>query len=228
MNAAAAVHAADLTRRYGERPALQDVSFELPVGQTLTVFGSNGAGKSTLLRMLATLLRPHSGTLTALGCELPNDGWKLRGRIGMVSHEPLLYRDLTARENLQFCADLHGVSGDRVAELLEAVGLKGRANDRAQTFSKGMLQRLSVARAVLHKPELLLLDEPLANLDPGASELLEPLIGRDSGATRVLVTHDVERGLAEADVALGLRGGRSEFCVPASDLSVATVLELYK
>ncbi len=223
-----ALSARGLTRRYGERPALRDVSFELPAGQTLTVFGANGAGKSTLLRILATLLRPHGGKVQALGCELPTDAWRLRGKVAMVAHEPLLYRDLTARENLAFCARLHDAPPTRVGEMLSAVGLDSRGDELVRNFSKGMLQRLSVARAVLSDPQLLLLDEPLANLDPGAGDRLEPLIGRSAGRTRVLVTHDVERGLAEADLVLGLTRGNATFCASAAQLVAADVKELYR
>jgi heme exporter protein A len=114
-----------------------------------------------------------------------------------------------------------------VEERLEAVGMARRADDPVRDLSKGMVQRLAVARATLHDPALLLLDEPRANLDPAAAEALEPLIGRASGKTRVLVTHDVEGGLAEADVALGLRGGKQAFCAPAAGVDAATARELY-
>src|SRR5688572_33235437 len=117
----------DLGRAYGERIALSGVTLELPAGQTLAVFGANGAGKTTLLRILATLLRPHRGTARVLGRELPREGWAVRGRIGFLGHDPLLYRDLTARENLHFHARLHGVALSRVDELPDAVGLRARA-----------------------------------------------------------------------------------------------------
>ena len=126
--------------------------------------------------------------------------------MGYLGHEPLLYRELTGRENLRYHARLHGVGDERVEELLDAVGMERRADEPVRELSRGMVQRLAAARAVLHDPPLLLLDEPRAGLDPAASELLEPLIGRASGRTRVLVTHDVEGGLAEADLALGLQG----------------------
>jgi heme exporter protein A len=197
-----------LTRRYGERVALSHVSIALPEGATLAVLGPNGAGKTTLLKVLATLLRPHAGTVRVLDAELPGDAWKVRGRVGYLGHEPALYRTLSARENLVFSARLHGLGEARVDELLEAVGLARRAHDRIDEFSRGMRQRIAAARAVLHDPPLLLLDEPLSALDPRAVELLEPLIGRSSGRTRVLVTHDVERGRAEADQVLALRAGR--------------------
>jgi heme exporter protein A len=184
------------------------VSFSLPESHTLVVLGPNGAGKTTLLKVLATLLRPHSGSVRVLGSELPGEAWKVRGQVGYLGHEPLLYKSMTARENLAFNARLHGVGNDRVDELLDAVGLTRRADDRIEEFSRGMRQRLAAARAVLHDPPLLLLDEPMSGIDPGAVSLLEPLIGRASGRTRVLVTHDVERGKAEADQVLGLRAGR--------------------
>ena len=188
--------------------ALDRVSFGVPESKTLAVFGPNGAGKSTLLKVLATLLRPHEGSVEVLGCKLPADGWKLRGHVGYLGHEPALYRSLTARENLRFAARLHGVGDERVDELLDAVGLARRADDPVQEFSRGMLQRIAAARAVLHSPPLLLLDEPWSAIDRRAVALLEPLIGRASGCTRILVTHDVERGRAEADQVLALRGGR--------------------
>jgi ABC-type multidrug transport system ATPase subunit len=199
-----------LERRYGDRPALRGVSVTVGEGQTLAVFGANGAGKTTLLRVLATLLRPHAGSVSVLGAALPAESWKVRGRVGFLGHEPLLYPDLTARENLLFHARLHGVAHERVGELLARVGLEHRAGDPVRELSRGMVQRLAAARAVLHDPAVILLDEPRAGLDPTAAEELEPLIGRASGRTRVLVTHDVERGLREADVVLGLRAGAPE------------------
>ncbi|MDQ3631281.1 MAG: ABC transporter ATP-binding protein [Actinomycetota bacterium] len=226
--AAPAVELTGLTRRYGTRPALDDVSFTIGTGQTLVIFGPNGAGKSTLLRVLATLLRPHAGTVRVLGRTLPDGGWAVRGRVGLLSHEPLLYRDLSPRENLRFHARLHGVGAERVEEMLDAVQLGLRANDPLHTFSRGMVQRTAVARAVLHDPELLLLDEPRANLDPAAAALVEPLIGAASGRTRVVTSHDPAGGLGEADVVLGLVGGRTELLAPARDVDAASVGALYR
>ena len=224
----AAIELEGLTRRYGERVALQDVTLTVPAGTTLVVFGPNGAGKSTLLRVLATLLRPHSGVVRVLGRALPDDGWAVRGRIGLLTHEPLLYRDLSGRENLRFHARLHGVAFDRVEELLERVGLRLRADDRVHTYSRGMVQRLAVCRAVLHDPDVLLLDEPRANLDPAAADLVEPLIGAGSGRTRVVTSHDPAGGLAEADIALGLRGGRTAFVAPVDHVRNAEIGALYR
>ena len=224
----AAIELDGLTRRYGERVALQDVTLTVPAGTTLVVFGPNGAGKSTLLRVLATLLRPHSGVVRVLGRALPDDGWAVRGRIGLLTHEPLLYRDLSGRENLRFHARLHGVGFTRVEELLDRVGLKLRADDRVHTYSRGMVQRLAVCRAVLHDPDVLLLDEPRANLDPAATDLVEPLIGAASGRTRVVTSHDPAGGLAEADIALGLRGGRTMFVEAANRVRNAEIGALYR
>jgi heme exporter protein A len=214
-----------LERRYGERVALSGVTVSVPQGATLAVLGANGAGKTTLLRVLAALLRPHGGTARVLGAELPGERWKVPGRVGYLGHEPLLYRQLTGRENLRYHARLHGVDGPRVSQVLAAVGMERRADEPVQDLSRGMVQRLAAARAVLHDPPLLLLDEPRANLDPAAAELLESLIGRPSGRTRVLVTHDVEGALAESDLALGLKAGRQMFL---GRVEPAAVRELYR
>jgi heme exporter protein A len=225
---APAVALRDLGRAYGERIALSGVTLELPRGATLAVFGANGAGKTTLLRVLATLLRPHAGSAAVLGRELPHDGWAVRGRVGLLAHEPLLYRDLSARENLRFHARLHGVGSGRAEELLAAVGMARRADEPIRALSRGMTQRVAICRAVLHGPELLLLDEPLANLDPGAAAGVAPLIGRESGVARVLISHDVELGLGEADVVLGLRAGQPEIVAAARDVAAGDLRGLYR
>ena len=228
MDAPAAIELRGVGRRYGERWALDDVSVAVPEGATLVVFGPNGAGKSTLLRVLATLLRPHGGEARVLGESLPEREWAVRGRVGLLAHEALLYRDLSARENLRFHARLHRIAEARVEELLERMRLAGRAEDPVRTLSRGLLQRVAVCRAVLHDPPLLLLDEPRANLDPAAAELIEPLIGRASGRTRVVTSHDPRGGLAEADVALGLRDGRPEVLAAAAEVEPETIGALYR
>ncbi len=189
-------------RAYGDRVVFRGLSLTVPEGTTLAVLGPNGAGKTTLLRMLATLLRPHAGTLRVLGATIPRDGHRVRGRLGFVAHEPLLYRDLSARENLRFHARLHRVGFERVEALLEHVALTLRADEPLRTFSRGMVQRVAICRAVLHEPELLLLDEPYANLDARAVELVEPLLSRSP--TRVLVSHDAAAARAVADEVLEL------------------------
>jgi heme exporter protein A len=234
----AALEVEGLTRHYGEREALGDVSLSLAAGQTLVVFGPNGAGKTTLLRVLATLLRPHAGNVRVLGSSLPEEAWAVRGRVGMLGHEPLLYRELTARENLRFHARLHGVGEERVQELLDAVAMGARANEPLRTLSRGMVQRVAVARAVLHDPELLLLDEPHSNLDPAAIELVAPLIGASTETaaelpparrrTRVICSHDPGGDIAQADVVLGLRAGRQALLRAAGDVDVGEIQELYR
>jgi heme exporter protein A len=224
----AAVQVEGLSRHFGEREALSDVSLSLQEGQTLVVFGPNGAGKTTLLRVLATLLRPHAGDVRVLGCSVPERSWAVRGRIGLLGHEPLLYRELSVRENLRFHARLHGVAGERVEQLLELVQLQQRADEPLRLLSRGMVQRAAVARAVLHDPELLLLDEPRSNLDPAAVALVEPLIGAASGCTRVICSHDPSGGLAEADVVLGLRDGRPALLRAASEVEAEEIGGLYR
>jgi heme exporter protein A len=198
-----AIRLSGLNREYGERLALRDVDLTVEAGQTLVLLGPNGSGKSTMLRILATLLRPTSGKVEVLGCTLPDESWKLRGRIGYLGHEPLLYRDLTGRENLELQARLHGIPPEeaaaRIEHDLELLEMSRRAEDRVTGFSAGMRQRIAICRAVLHRPELLLLDEPDSNLDPEGRELSKALIGPAEGRTRVLVSHEPERARAEAD-----------------------------
>jgi heme exporter protein A len=222
-----AIELRGLSRHFGERTALHQVSLQVPTGATLAVLGHNGAGKSTLLRILSTLLRPHAGEVAVLGEPLPRRAFAVRGRIGLLAHEPLLYRDLNGRENLRYQARLHRVTAERVEELLVAVGMDRRADEPVRLLSRGMVQRLAVCRAVLHRPEVLLLDEPRANLDPAASELVEPLIGRGTGATRVLTSHDPQAAVAEADLVLGLKYGRAAFVGRAQQLEPAQLRELY-
>jgi heme exporter protein A len=207
---------------------LSDISLSVPAEQTVVVFGPNGAGKTTLLRVLATLLRPHSGSVRIFEHQLPDEAWRVRGRIGLLGHEPLLYRELTPRENLRYHARLYGVSPHRVQERLNAVSMSDRADEPVRTLSRGMVQRVAVARATLHDPELLLLDEPYANLDPAAVELVEPLIGATSKRTRVLTSHDPSGGLDQADLVLGLRAGRAQLVKPAREVEPREIAELYR
>ncbi len=211
MDAQPAIELRGVSRHFGERTALNRVSVSVPTGATLAVLGHNGAGKSTLLRILATLLRPHAGELTVLGEPLPRRAFAVRAHIGFLGHEPLLYGELTGRENLRYHAQLRGLDESRVEEVLQAVEMAVRADDPVRLLSRGMVQRLAVCRAILHRPKLLLLDEPRANLDPGAAELIEPLIGRASGATRVITSHDPESALQEADVVLSLKQGAASY-----------------
>jgi heme exporter protein A len=204
------------------------VTLTLGRGQTLVVFGPNGAGKTTLLRVLGTLLRPHAGSARVLDCELPGEAWAVRGRIGMLAHEPMLYRELSARENLLYHARLHGLARGRVQEMLERVGMDDRADEALRTLSRGMVQRVAIARAVLHDPELLLLDEPYAHLDPAARELVEPLLCAGGRRTRVISSHDPTGGLREADLVLGLRAGRVAVLRERAAVHSSELAELYR
>ena len=227
---APAVELRALRRDFDERPVLRDVDLRLEPGSTLAVLGANGAGKSTLLRVLATLLRPTAGTVRVLGHELPKAGWRVRGHVGLLSHEPLLYRDLTVQEALAFHARLHGLADakERIARLLAAVRLERAAGELVRNLSAGMLQRAAACRAVLHHPELLLLDEPTAHLDPTAADLVSALLAPRPDRTRVLVSHDVEGALGEADRALALRpDGSVAYEGGASGLSAGDARAIY-
>lgn len=205
------VAAAGLVKRFGDRDAVAGIDLTLAAGECLVVLGPNGAGKSTLLRMAATLLRPDGGTLEVCGHRCPDDASRARPRIGLLSHEPQVYLDLSARQNLEFFADMHGLprARDLAMDGLERVGLLARANDSVRTFSRGMAQRLGLARVLMHDPDLLLLDEPHAGLDaPGAALLDAALQERREGRAVLLVTHEIEHGLALADRVMVMRRGR--------------------
>jgi heme exporter protein A len=200
-----------LTRIFGPRKALDAVEFELPSGAFLSIFGPNGAGKTTLLRTLTTLQNPSSGSAKVLGLDVVADAVELRSRIGFISHNSLLYPDLSAEENLLFFAEMYGIQDPaaRVAELLDSVELLHRRFDLVRTFSRGMLQRLSIARALLHRPDVLFLDEPYSGLDPHAMDILDHLIAQiRSQHTFVMVSHDLVKGLELCSHALILARGR--------------------
>jgi ABC-type multidrug transport system ATPase subunit len=208
---AEAVLTQGLRRSYGDRPALAGVDLSLGAGETLLVLGPNGAGKTTLLRVLSALLRPSAGQARVLGCELPGEAWRLRGRIGYLGHEPLLYRELSGRENLRFHARLHGIDGAaaeaQIEALMRGMRIERRADERTAQLSAGMRQRLAICRCLLHEPDLLLLDEPEAHLDAEGRELAQGLLDGREGRSSVIATHDPERALPRADRALVLGHG---------------------
>ncbi len=208
---ASALEVEGLTRIFGARKALDGVTFDLPTGAFLSIFGPNGAGKTTLLRTLTTLQNPSSGTARVLGLDVVKDAVQLRNRIGLISHNPLLYPDLSAEENLLFFSEMYGVEdpAGRVRELLDSVELSHRRFDLVRTFSRGMLQRLSIARALLHHPDVIFLDEPYSGLDPHAMDILDHLIAQvRSQHTFVMVSHDLGKGLELCSHALILAKGR--------------------
>lgn len=227
-----AVEARGLVKQFGNRRALDGVDLELPQGAFLSIFGPNGAGKTTLLRELALLARPTRGSLRILGVDALDEPDALRARIGLISHKPMLYGDLTARENLAFFAQLYGLSGAeanaRIDELLRLVELDHRQNDCVRTFSRGMQQRLSIARALINDPELVLLDEPYSGLDPHAAELFDQLIGRvREGRTFIMVSHDLDKGYALCTHALVLARGRVVVCAEKAGIDADAFRELY-
>lgn len=226
-----ALEVRDLTRAFGVRKALDGVSLELPVGAFLSIFGPNGAGKTTLVKVLTTLLNPSSGSARVLGRDVVSDAVDLRTHIGLISHNPLLYPDLTAEENLLFFAEMYGVEQPhvRVSELLEAVELDHRKLDLTRTFSRGMLQRLSIARALLHRPEVIFLDEPYSGLDPHAMDILDGLIAqiRDSH-TFVMISHDLDKGLELCSHALILAKGRVVLYEPREAIDDAAFRQTYR
>ena len=213
--AARAVPALELegvSKAFGARRALDDVTFSLPQGAFLSVFGPNGAGKSTLLRVLSTLARASAGTVRVMGVDAAEEPDQVRGMIGVVSHQAMLYPDLTAEENLVFYARMYGVADPsrRAREMLKRVELDHRRFDAVRTFSRGMTQRLAIARALLHDPAVLFLDEPYAGLDPRAVEVFDGLIEEvREGRTFVMVSHDLRRGFAACSHALLLARGRA-------------------
>ena len=226
-----AVEARGLAKVFGERRALDGVSFSLPAGSFLSIFGPNGAGKTTLLRILATLSRPTSGTLRMLGVDALEEPGELRSRIGLISHKPMVYGDLSAAENLEFFASLYGVpdASERIRELLQLVELDHRRNDAARTFSRGMTQRLSIARALIHDPDVVFLDEPYSGLDPHAVDIFDQLIAKHrEGRTFVMVSHDLQKGFDMCTHALVLARGRVVTFGPKEDFDFAEFSELYR
>jgi len=206
-----ALEVRDLSRTFGVRKALDGVSFELPQGAFLSIFGPNGAGKTTMLKVLSTLTGASKGSAKVVGLDVVQDAVELRNRIGFISHNPLLYPDLTAEENLEFFADLYCIDDakNRIHDLLTAVELDHRRLDPVSTFSRGMIQRLSIARSLLHEPDVIFLDEPYSGLDPHAMDILDSLIAqvRDQH-TFVMISHDLTKGLELCSHALILAKGK--------------------
>jgi heme ABC exporter ATP-binding subunit CcmA len=194
------------------KPVLRGVSLTIPAAATVALLGPNGAGKTTLLRILATLARPSAGEVTLDGLDLRRDAQAIRKRVGYLGHQPMLYEELTAEENLDFFARMYGVQDRRarVGVLLERVGLRRKAKGRVRDLSRGQTQRLALARALLHEPSLLLLDEPDSGLDEQGIALLEEILREraDASQTAIFTTHDLAWGLRVADRAVALVAGR--------------------
>lgn len=220
-----------LTKSFGLKPVLRGIDLSVAEGDFLTVVGPNGAGKTTLLRILASLSRPQYGRVTIGGWELPDEADRVRQHLGVVSHLPLLYGDLTAEENLRFFGRMYAVPDldDRIAAVLRQVGLAGRRHDPVRGFSRGMLQRLAIARAILHEPDIMLFDEPYTGLDQDSSAMLDELLGDVAarGRTVVMTTHDLGRGLALASHVAILSRGQVVFEAPAAAIEPAEFPALY-
>lgn len=186
-----------LVKRFGLKTVLRGLDFQVLPGEFVALLGPNGAGKTTFLRILATLSRPALGEVRVAGYRLPQQAALVRRRLGVVSHQPLLYGDLTAEENLHFYGRMYGVSSlaERSAEVLEMVGLAARRRDLVRTFSRGMQQRLAIGRAVLHNPEVMLFDEPHTGLDQDAAAMLDGVLREVAarGRTVVMTSHDLSR-----------------------------------
>jgi len=228
--AAPAIEARALEKWYGPLPAVRGVDFTLARGEFLTLFGPNGAGKSTLLRMLCGAVRPTRGAVTVGGEEVGASD-AARRRIGLLSHQTFLYPGLSAAENLDFFARLYALPQRRelVDAALESVGLRERRADRVRTFSRGMQQRLALARTLLHDPEVVLLDEPYTGLDPHAAALLRGILDRlrDGRTTVVLVTHNLSQGLEQADRVVVQVGGRWVSDEPRAAVDAAAFERVY-
>ncbi len=226
-----AIETKKLTKVFGDRKALDKVSIEVPEGAFLSIFGPNGAGKTTLVRTLATLSRATSGTALVAGLDAKEEPDKVREHIGLISHNPMLYPDLTAMENLMFTAQLYGVvnAEERVRELLRAVELDHRRFDVVRTFSRGMTQRLSIARALMNDPDVVFLDEPYAGLDPHAVEIFDGLIEQlRDGRTFIMVSHDLQKGFDVCTHALVLARGRVVSYAPKEDIDFEQFRQLYR
>ena len=223
-NKAFAIEVKNLSKHFGERRVLDNLEFTLPKGAFLSIFGPNGAGKSVLLSILASLSKPSEGELFLNGINAFKEPEKARAIVGLVSHSSLLYPDLTAQENLEFFANLYGINNAREEAdcALERVGLKQRRYDMVRDFSCGMTQRLSIARALIGNPQILLLDEPYSGLDPKATKVLDSILQQEKeNRTIVMVSHDLEKGLALCSHALILAKRKIAFfeerdCIDAS------------
>ncbi|MDD5893734.1 MAG: ABC transporter ATP-binding protein [Coriobacteriaceae bacterium] len=227
---APALRVTGIEKRFGARRVLKSVDFELPQGASLVIFGPNGAGKTTLLRILSTLDRPSKGTCEALGLSYKEQVDEVRGCIGFITHNPMLYLDLTARENLVLFARLYGVDDpDKAAnEMLSLVELKHRANDKVRGFSRGMTQRIAIARAFINDPRIVFLDEPYSGLDPHAAGIVDRMLAESrQRRTLVTVSHSLESGFAQASHVLLLAKGRQVLFSQQSQLEYDEFKNVY-
>lgn len=207
-----------LSKVFGNNVALREINLEVKKGEFIALFGPNGAGKTTLIKIMSTLIAPTSGAVVIDGYNIRDDAIEVRERIGVISHETYLYEDLSARENLQFYGKMYEVDNleERISNVISEVGLSPRAEDLVRTFSRGMKQRLSIARAILHDPPILLLDEPYTGLDPHAVATFDRILKvlDISNKTVVMTTHMISRGIKMSDRMAILRSGEIAYDVP--------------
>ncbi|MFZ3384630.1 MAG: ABC transporter ATP-binding protein [Candidatus Methanoperedens sp.] len=200
-----------LSKAFGTNVVLRNINLKIEKGEFLTIFGPNGAGKTTLIKIMATLVTPTSGKVLIEGLDIKENPIEIRKKIGVISHETYLYTELTAAENLRFFGKMYDTPGleERIDDLIKQVGLTYRKNDRVRTFSRGMKQRLSIARALIHDPPILFLDEPYTGLDQHAIATFDRILGgmNATDKTRILISHDLEHGISLCDRAIILTGG---------------------
>lgn len=227
-----AIRAAKLTKAFGHQVALRGVDLAVADGEFLALFGPNGAGKTTLMRIIASLTRPSAGVVEVQGQDLSKAATSVRRHIGLISHNPLLYGDLTPDENLRFFARMYDIpqATSRIDVLLEQVGLTNRRHDPVRTFSRGMVQRLAIARAILHDPTIMLLDEPYTGLDLQAADMLRSFLQdlATSGRTVILTTHSLEQGLEMCTRAAVLHKGRVAWQGDRAGLDLEKMKAIYR
>ena len=225
------IHVRGLVRSFGPTFAVRGVDLDVADGESLTILGPNGAGKTTFLRILATLLKPTEGEVRVNDTDQHSATCEARRQLGFSSHDSLIYDDLSVEENLRFYGRLYGITKreERIGEVLRLVGLRSRRHSRARTLSRGMQQRLSLARAILHEPPILLLDEPYSGLDQEAARMLEELLGAVRAETRtvLMTTHNLERGLNLSDRICILSKGRVVYEANSAQLSLSELRVAY-
>jgi heme exporter protein A len=229
---ASAIEVEKLTKSFGHQVALRGVDLRVVEGEFLTLFGPNGAGKTTLMRIVASLTRPTGGTVCVRGEDLSKAATSVRRHIGLISHNPLLYGDLTPDENLRFFSRMYDLpdSTARIDAVLEQVGLAARRRDPVRTFSRGMVQRLAIARAILHDPSIMLLDEPYTGLDLQAADMLRSVLQELAASNRtvILTTHNLEQGLEMCDHAAILNRGRLAWQGSRAGIDLVSMKEIYR
>jgi heme ABC exporter ATP-binding subunit CcmA len=220
-----------LSRSFGRIVALDHIDLAIYKGEFLTVFGPNGAGKTTLIGILSSLIKPTSGSINFNGRSIQDNSNHLRRSIGVIEHQPLLYDQLTARENLRFFGKMYGIESleERIDEVLGAINLHHRANDLSGTFSRGMLQRLSIARAMLHQPSIYLLDEPYSGLDQHSGDKLRDMLAKlkAESKTILMTTHNLERGFELSNRNVIMVKGKVEYDKSSEGMTVDTVRDMY-